>query len=243
MKKFYGLAFILVLVGAGCVPGASVRTTPEPQADGSGQVQQEGIAVVEVDLLTDGLYQLDVAKSSIRWQASKVRLGHVGTILPREGFVRIDQGTATEGSVLVDMNTLKNLDQEGELLKMLEDDLRSPNFFDVAQFPTSSFVVKTIEPISGLEGVNYRIDGQMTIKNVTNDLSFPVSVKEFNGGLRLTGRATIDRTLYGIKFGSGKFFQNLGDALIDDNFYLDLDLTFLAQEEAVPAGGEGIKGS
>jgi hypothetical protein len=37
----------------------------------------------------------------------KVKLGHNGTIAPREGFVRLVNNQPTEGSLLVDMTTLK----------------------------------------------------------------------------------------------------------------------------------------
>jgi hypothetical protein len=93
-------------------------------------------------------------------------------------------------------------------------------------------------PVTGIEGSNYRLDGKLTIKNVTNDVSFPVHIERITGGLRLTGRATVDRTAYGVKYGSGKFFENLGDNLIEDDFRLDLDLTF----NTSPQDGETTEG-
>jgi hypothetical protein len=35
---------------------------------------------------------------------------------------------------------------------------------------------------------------------------------------------TIDRTSYDVRYGSGKFFDNLGDKMIEDNFVLDVKI-------------------
>jgi hypothetical protein len=37
---------------------------------------------------------------------------------------------------------------------------------------------------------------------------------------------TIDRSKYDVRYGSGSFFDNLGDKSIYDNFELDVDLKF-----------------
>ena len=41
-----------------------------------------------------------------------------------------------------------------------------------------------------------------------------------------TAKLTIDRTKFGIKYGSGSFFDNLGDNMIYDDFILDVNLKF-----------------
>jgi hypothetical protein len=42
----------------------------------------------------------------------------------------------------------------------------------------------------------------------------------------LKGKLIVDRTKFDIKYGSGSFFDNLGDKAIDNDFTLDLNLQF-----------------
>lgn len=217
MKLFAPLLFLsLIFVGAGCV---SQSSDTEP-------VEETTPPVVESLNLPNGSFTLKSDQSSIEWEASKVKVTHNGTVQAALGAIQIEEGQVTDGRVTVDMTSLKNLDQEGKFLEMLENHLKGPDFFDVTQFPTAEFVVSTVEPMSGIDGANARIDGELTMKGTTKPLSLPAWVVVQDGAIRLTGRATVDRTLYDIQFGSGKFFENLGDGLIDDEFYLDLDLVF-----------------
>ena len=50
-----------------------------------------------------------------------------------------------------------------------DNHLRSPEFFDVAKFPTLSFVSTKIEKA----GTSYRATGKLTIHGVTKTISFP----------------------------------------------------------------------
>lgn len=220
MTKYFS-AFLLglILVGGGCA------AQPVQPVDNEAKEQEETLVLV------DGTYTLDVSSSRIGWEASKVKVTHNGTIDPKEGSVRVQEGAANEGNVVVDMTTLKNLDQEGKFLELLQNHLRSNDFFAVQDNPTSTFDLMQIEPLSGIEGANYRIDGTLTIKGIKQPLSFPAFIEETGSGLRLTANVMVDRTLYDIRFGSGKFFENLGDNLIDDEFYLDLDLRFTPVNE------------
>jgi len=246
------LSLAVILLGAGCAKVVPLKQAPQDastnavQEDQNGDVQQVEIA--------NGLYQLDAMTSQIQWKSSEVKLTNNGTVTAREGSVRLLDGQPVDGSVLVDMITMKNQNLRGAWLTQFENHMRSADFFDVKQYPTASFTVKHLEPLSGITGSNYRVDGEMTIKNVTKSLSFPANIKKTETGLNLVGHAVIDRTLYGIQFRSAKFFENLGDKMIDDDFYLDLDLMFtgpVAEEATISQNSaetnedisEEIKGS
>jgi hypothetical protein len=43
-------------------------------------------------------------------------------------------------------------------------------------------------------------------------------------GLTATAKITLDRTKFDIKYGSGKFFEGLGDKMIYDEFTIDVNL-------------------
>lgn len=221
MSKTIPLSFLLILLGAGCV---QTQPVPEPVVDSA----DSETTIVESLNLPDGSFALLTDQSSLAWKASKVKVTHNGTVDVASGNVIVADGEVTEGNMEVTMSTLKNLDQEGKFLEMLETHLKSADFFDVTQFPTSTFSVTTVELLNGMVGSNARVDGVLTIKGISQPLSFPAMVVVQDDQIQVSGVATVDRTLYDIKFGSGKFFENLGDGLIDDEFYLDLDLVFEA---------------
>lgn len=66
--------------------------------------------------------------------------------------------------------------------------------------------------------------GNLTIKDITHPVSFTARVEVFTDFLHAMGELVIDRTLYNIRYGSGKFIQNLGDSLIYDDFVLQFKL-------------------
>jgi polyisoprenoid-binding protein YceI len=79
-------------------------------------------------------------------------------------------------------------------------DLRSPTYFDVAKYPTISFHSTSIVAESRSSFV---VTGNLTIKNVTKPVTFPVQVVGIipeGSGWRVgyTGQLTIDRRNWGI---------------------------------------------
>jgi polyisoprenoid-binding protein YceI len=68
----------------------------------------------------------------------------------------------------------------------------------------------------------YLIKGDMTIKGVTKPIAFLAEV----GNHILKAELTLNRTEFGIKYGSGSFFDNLGDNVIKDEFDLQMELIF-----------------
>lgn len=80
-------------------------------------------------------------------------------------------------------------------------DLRSPTYFDTAQYPTMTFASTSVET---KDAKNFVIDGNLTIKNVTKPVSFPVTlvgvIPDGTGGWRVgySGHLVIDRRDWGI---------------------------------------------
>lgn len=79
-------------------------------------------------------------------------------------------------------------------------DLRSPTYFDVTRYPVITFKSTAIKELSP---VDYAVSGDLTIKNVTKSVTFPVHCEGHvpdSGGTRAgyTGTITIDRRAFGI---------------------------------------------
>ena len=163
-------------------------------------------------------YTVDASKSTITWIGKKVTGSHNGTIVLQSGKLNVNGKSVTGGNFVMDMNSIKDADGSAKL----EGHLKADDFFGVAKFPTSTFV---ITKVSG-SGANLKVDGNLTIKGITKPLSFPATVTVNADGTvsALAGKIVVDRTKYDIRYGSKSFFDSIGDKAIDDNFELAVKL-------------------
>ena len=102
-----------------------------------------------------------------------------------------------------------------------EGHLKSPDFFDVEKFPTAKLVLKSSESFDKGSAV---VKGELTIKGVTNPIEFKAATQKKDDGNWYFANIVVDRTKWNIKYGSGSFFDNLGDKTIYDEFKLKVAL-------------------
>lgn len=160
-----------------------------------------------------------VSESTVTWKAYKVTGSHTGTVDLKSGALMFEDGKLSGGEFEVDMTSLVSTDLEGEYKGKLEGHLKSDDFFGVEKFPTSSIVFKNIKAT----GKNsYEVTGDLTVKGITKPVTFDVSVY----GSKATATLKVDRAQYDVKYGSGSFFDDLGDKTIYDEFDLVVDLEF-----------------
>lgn len=163
--------------------------------------------------------EVKTEESTVTWKAYKVTGSHTGTVNLSEGTLMFDEGKLTGGDFTVDMTTLVNSDLEGEYKGKLEGHLKSDDFFGVATHQYAKLVFTKVDP-SGKN--SYEVSGDLTIKGITKAIIFDVSVY----GSKATATMKIDRAQYDVRYGSGSFFDNLGDKTIYDEFDLVVDLVF-----------------
>lgn len=170
----------------------------------------------------DGNYVIDVTTSSVNWTGEKA-LGksHTGVIAIKRGNLSISGGKITGGEVVVDMNTLTNTDLSGAEKGKLESHLKSADFFDAAKFGEATYTIVSGEK---LDAVKYAVKGKLTLKGITKDLNCEINVIANNADVIVAGGLIFDRSQFDVRFGSGKFFENLGDNLIEDEIMLKLDI-------------------
>ncbi len=160
--------------------------------------------------------EIKASESTVNWTGKKVTGQHTGTLNLSEGFLVFDGENITGGEFTVDMTTLKVTDLEGEYKTKLEGHLSSDDFFGTSNHKTAKLVVTKAKKTDK----GYKIAGDLTIKGKTNPIAFNLAV---NGDAAST-TLKIDRTKYDIKYGSGSFFENLGDKTISDEFELAVNL-------------------
>ncbi|WP_411032293.1 YceI family protein [Spongiimicrobium sp. 3-5] len=163
--------------------------------------------------------EVKTSESKVTWKAYKVTGSHTGTVDLKSGSLLFDGDKLTGGEFVVDMSSLISTDLEGEYKGKLEGHLKSDDFFGVATHPTSKLVFTSVEA-SGKN--SYEVTGDLTIKGITKAVTFDVSIY----GSKATATLKVDRANYDVKYGSGSFFDNLGDKTIYDEFDLVVDLEF-----------------
>ena len=170
-------------------------------------------------------YEIDTKSSKITWLGKKVTGEHTGHLMLSKGTVTAagTQVQSTEVTMNMSSITCTDLEDEGYNQKLVGH-LKSEDFFSVEKFPTGSFEAEKFVPIANAKKgeANYTVKGKLTLKGITHELSFPAFVEVKDGKLIANGKATFDRAKYNIKYGSGSFFEGLGDKMIYD----DVDLTF-----------------
>ncbi|MEL6918808.1 MAG: YceI family protein [Bacteroidota bacterium] len=163
--------------------------------------------------------EVKTSESKVTWKAYKVTGSHTGTIALKAGALEFEGDKLSGGEFVVDMTSINTTDLEGDYKAKLDGHLHSDDFFSTANHPTSKLVFTNV----ATSGKNsYKVTGDLTIKGITKPVTFDVSVY----GSKATATLKVDRANYNVKYGSGSFFENLGDKTIYDEFDLVVDLEF-----------------
>lgn len=163
---------------------------------------------------------INVDKSNLHWKGFKVTGSHEGNLKFESGTLTFtEDGKLVDGTFLIDMKSMECTDLEGEYKEKLDGHLKSKDFFGTNEHPSATLQFKEIT-VSGKN--SYRIEGDLTIKGITNSIEFDFSIY----GKKATASLKIDRTKYDIKYGSNSFFEGLKDKAIYDDFDIKVDLEF-----------------
>jgi polyisoprenoid-binding protein YceI len=162
-------------------------------------------------------FTADTSKTTLQWLGEKVTGQHTGTIKLKDGWIEWKDNMIVSGDFTIDMTTIK--DSESNV--RLEGHLKSDDFFGVEKFPTAKLVITGSD---SFEKGTATVRGNLTIKGVPNQIEFKASSQKKEDGTWFYTNITIDRTKYNIRYGSGSFFDNLGDKVIYDEFKLKINL-------------------
>ncbi len=159
-----------------------------------------------------------VPGSMVKWSGSKIAATHTGTLSVTSGNIDVSNGKVTGGKFMIDMSSLSVTDLEaGKGKEKLEGHLKSKDFFDVGSNPTSIFEITSITAGN--------VTGNLTMMGMTKSVTFPADVQVTDNGVSVaTSDFTINRTDWGLKYGSASFFNDLKDKAINDNIGLSIRL-------------------
>ena len=157
--------------------------------------------------------EIDTANSVITWTGSKVTGSfHTGNITPKSSDIAVKDGEVQGGQVIFDMTSLTVTDLEGKKAENFLKHMMSEDFFEVGKFPTASLELS--------ENKGGEMTGQLTVKGKTHPITF--AVKQEGG--KYVGKATFNRTKFGIIYRSGNFFMDLGDKVINDEVQVEFTI-------------------
>lgn len=219
------LAVIVILVVTNRDEPVSDESTPDTT-----EVSEEAAEIM------DGTYVFSPEESVLRWEGTKPLVsGYIdqGSIDLASGELVVEEGMPQSGEVVIDMESIRAERVGGESVAgsdRLEGHLKSNDFFSVETYPQSTFTITSITPTD--ETAVYEVTGELIIKGTTNQETFPVTITQEDGEVIVEADVTVDRSLYDVRFGSGSFFEDLGDNLISDEFDLDISLVGEVRESA-----------
>ncbi len=247
LEKVHGLcpdpSAEIVVYGAGPPSLDAAVAAEKLSADGYGKVSEfegglaawqaagfpsEGDGSTEVVPVFDGSWKVDPATSVIRWTGRNLFNHHEGTVRLSGGSMEIAGGRLTQAVFTINLRSIACSDlTDPGYNAMLLGHLADRDFFETARFPEAVFKADAVEAIAGATPgtPNYRIGGTLTMRGVTQPLSIP-AVIALNDAGQLTAQAQIeiDRTRWGVNYGSGRVFAWLGKHVVNDAIALHLKL-------------------
>ncbi|RYD69397.1 MAG: YceI family protein, partial [Sphingobacteriales bacterium] len=215
-SKLYAIFFILIIAPVFLSCGGSVKKENKTNASATPISLHDG---------DEKYFSIDTKQSVLTWKGSNSFGSHDGYVYISKGKLMIENSQVKGGTVEIDMNTIEDKSHQNNsgLIKHLKD----PDFFDVKKFPFSSITIIKTESING---ASIKVTGNLVIKGISNEVSFPANMEYNNGVVKATGKLVIDRTLWNIRYKSGKFFDKLADQTISDSIEFEIKIVAINKQ-------------
>lgn len=164
-------------------------------------------------------YRVDTDQSTIAWWGRNPNTTHFGNVTIANGELTVTDGIIT-GRFDIDMDSITNINLKGnELQPVLIAHLKSDDFFLTRLFPKASFEITHAAPIEKpfLSIPNYQLKGALQIRGIKAEQDFMATIASApENGLAAEAHFDIDRTRWGVIYGSARFFEHLGMHLVFD---------------------------
>jgi polyisoprenoid-binding protein YceI len=154
--------------------------------------------------MKDGKYIIDFKSSSVNWRGENLTGGgHDGSVKVSSGNVVVMKNNIASGRIKINMNdmTCTDIADPGTNSKLINH-LKAEDFFNTTQFPDASFEITNCAPAKGNNGTTHNLKGKLTIKGITQEISFPVKIDSEAGKMHVVGDMIFDRSLFNVKYPS-----------------------------------------
>ncbi|MBI4509302.1 MAG: YceI family protein [Deltaproteobacteria bacterium] len=182
--------------------GAAVEPAPQPVAQPATKQAPPAAATETIPL--------DPSNSKIEFVAAKVTKSHPGGFSQFKGSLELGASPeAAKISLSIDMSSVY-ADAE-----KLTAHLKTPDFFDVAKYPTALFESTEVRA-GGEKGATHTIVGNLDLHGVKRSISFPATLQLADGLVSAASEFVLNRKDFGI------VYPGMPDDLIRDEVVLKL---------------------
>jgi polyisoprenoid-binding protein YceI len=158
-------------------------------------------------------YAFSQADSSVEFVGAKVTKKHDGKVGAFKGVIQLIEGDPTKSSVQVELDLESINVDEPKLAKHL----KSPDFFDVAKFPTATFKSTTIKA-GGDGSATHTVTGNLDLHGVKKQIEFPARIEANAEQVQVEAEFSINRKDFGINY------PGMADDLIKNDVLILLKL-------------------
>jgi polyisoprenoid-binding protein YceI len=176
-------------------------------------------------------WEIDSSHSSVHFSVRHLVIAKVrGTFARWSGTVQAAGGDFSKATIDVTIDA-SSIDTG---VAQRDAHLKSPDFFDVAQYPELRFVGKRVEPRSGKD-VDVVVHGDLTIRGITREVALHVEqhgqAKDPWGNVRaaFTAKTTIDRKDFGLTWNQ---LLESGGVMVGDRVEIEAEIEAVKQVEA-----------
>lgn len=142
-----------------------------------------------------------------------------GKIYYKEASLSVKNNEVIDANFVVDMGTLIVSDMDTEESKDLEGHLKSADFFDIENYPTSTFKLSKVETLKG--EYNSKVTGTLTILDTKKSISFNANINIGKNEVTIASENfTIDRSDWGL------IYNNEGTKGVALNYLISDDIEF-----------------
>lgn len=176
--------------------------------------------VAESNAVVSTYLNVDLDDSEINWKGFKPGGSHYGDLKLKSAELLVNPADSTivSGKFVIDMNSIdvEDLDESQGKLK-LEAHLKSDDFFAVETYPDAIFEITSSKKLN-TRGL-YEISGNLTIKATTLNITFNANIRKSDEREveAKTETIVLDRTKWGVNYGSKNIYKDLKDNIIHDN--------------------------
>ncbi len=209
MKKSILSLVVISAMLASCnqAPDAAKAETADKQEAAAG----EGVA-----------YTVDIAESTVGWLGTKPVGQHNGEFKLSSGSLTVADGAVVGGNFVIDINSIKNFDlDDAETNGKLVGHLKSADFLDAENHPTSKFEITKVEALQNDTSGTHLLSGNLTLRDSTKNVTFPAKITVSETEATAKANFNIDRTQWGLFYGND---QSLGDKFIRPEVNITLDI-------------------
>lgn len=179
-------------------------------------------------VVLEGSLPVDLQETRLEWTGRNLLNKHCGGLTLKSGTLEFRENWLVGGELVIDLTTLTCTDlADPTMNRMLLAHLASPDFLDIERFPEARVVIRRASPTpNGRPGSpNLELLCDLTLRGITKPVPVvAVAGRTPEGRIAAQALLVFDRTEFGSAYGSGRFFRQLGQHLVNDQVEIQVRL-------------------